>query len=76
MRNYILMPYKYSYHNIVIIYNKKPLYKNNTFQSNTSLYYVKFYRNNHDLHTVVYKQYKSNIINNSAFIIFGSISKT
>ena len=47
MWDYILNPYKYCYYNIVIIYNKKLLYKNNTFQSNASLYYVKFYRNNH-----------------------------
>ena len=47
MWDYILKPYKYYYYNIIIIYNKKPLYKNNTFQSNASLYYVKFYRNNH-----------------------------
>ena len=47
MWDYIRKPYKYRYYNIVIIYNKKHLYKNNTFQSYSSLYYVKFYRNNH-----------------------------
>jgi len=47
MWNYMSIPYKYRYYNIVIIYNIIHLYKNNTIQSIISLYYVKFYRNDH-----------------------------